>query len=58
MDMGKKQAKHIARNGKKEITTSPLCRIASANAVISDQDKEPILIWIMACPVFLTIGIS
>lgn len=58
MDTGKEQAKRVVRNGKKETTTSPLCWTAGANTVVSDQDQEPIRIWILTCRLFLTVGIS
>jgi hypothetical protein len=34
-----------------------LCR-AGANTVVSDQDQEPIRIWILTCRLFLNVGIS
>ena len=58
MDTGREQAKPVVRNGKKETTTSPLCWTAGANTVVSDQDQEPIRIWILTCRCFLTVGIS
>lgn len=58
MDTGREQAKRVVRNGKKETTTSPLCWTAGANTVVSDQDQEPIRIWILTCRLFLTVGIS
>nr|UDH58359.1 cytochrome c maturation protein [Brasenia schreberi] len=58
MDTGKELAKRVVRNGKKETTTSPLCWTAGANTVVSDQDQEPIRIWILTCRFFLTVGIS
>ena len=39
-------------------STSPLCWTAGANTVVSDQDQEPIRIWILTCRLFLTVGIS
>nr|YP_010899676.1 cytochrome c biogenesis FN [Cuscuta epithymum]WHS15801.1 cytochrome c biogenesis FN [Cuscuta epithymum] len=58
VDTGREQAtKRVVRNGKKETTTSPLCWTAGANTVVSDQDQEPILIWILTCRWFLTVGI-
>lgn len=54
---GREQAKRLVRNGKKETTTSPLCWTAGANTVVSDQDQEPIRIWILTCWWFLTVGI-
>nr|YP_006280920.1 cytochrome c biogenesis FN [Spirodela polyrhiza]AFI54930.1 cytochrome c biogenesis FN [Spirodela polyrhiza] len=58
MDSGREQAKRVVRNGKKDTTTSPLCWTAGANTVVSDQDQEPIRIWILTCRLFLTVGIS
>ena len=58
VDTGREQAKRVVRNGKKETTTSPLCWTAGANTVVSDQDQEPIRIWILTCRLFLTVGIS
>nr|UIF91885.1 cytochrome c biogenesis Fn [Crocus sativus] len=58
MDTGREQTKRVVRNGKKETTTSPLCWTAGANTVVSDQDQEPIRIWILTCRLFLTVGIS
>ncbi|OAY69252.1 putative cytochrome c biosynthesis protein [Ananas comosus] len=49
MDTGREQAKRVVRNGKKETKTSPLCWTAGANTVVSDQDLEPIRIWILTC---------
>nr|WEB51480.1 ccmFN [Zea mays] len=50
MDTGREQAKRVVvRNGKKDTTTSPLCWTAGANTVVSDQDQEPIRIWILTC---------
>ena len=57
MDTGREQAKRVVRNGKKDTTTSPLCWTAGANTVVSDQDQEPIRIWILTCRWFLTVGI-
>ncbi|KAK8485781.1 hypothetical protein V6N11_034308 [Hibiscus sabdariffa] len=57
VDTGREQAKRVVRNGKKDTTTSPLCWTASANTVVSDQDQEPIRIWILTCWWFLTVGI-
>lgn len=57
VDTGREQAKRVVRNGKKDTTTSPLCWTAGANTVVSDQDQEPILIWILTCWWFLTVGI-
>lgn len=57
VDTGREQAKRVVRNGKKDTTTSPLCWTAGANTVVSDQDQEPILIWILTCRWFLTVGI-
>jgi cytochrome c biogenesis factor len=58
MDTGREQAKRVVHNGKKDTTTSPLCWTAGANTVVSDQDQEPIRIWILTCWLFLTVGIS
>lgn len=58
MDTGREQTKRVVRNGKKETTTSPLCWTAGGNTVVSDQDQEPIRIWILTCRLFLTVGIS
>nr|UTS76160.1 cytochrome c biogenesis FN [Cuscuta micrantha] len=41
----------VVRNG------TPLCWTAGANTVVSDQDQEPIRIWILTCRWFLTVGI-
>ncbi|KAJ8427273.1 hypothetical protein Cgig2_015028 [Carnegiea gigantea] len=57
VDTGRERAKPFFRNGKKETTTSPLCWTAGANTVVSDQDQEPIRIWILTCRWFLTVGI-
>lgn len=59
MDTGREQAKRVVRNGKKETSTSPFfcCWTAGANTVVSDQDQEPIRIWILTCWLFLTVGI-
>lgn len=57
VDTGREQAKRVVRNGKKDTTTAPLCWTAGANTVVSDQDQEPIRIWILACRWFLTVGI-
>nr|USM75162.1 cytochrome c biogenesis FN [Allotropa virgata] len=57
VDAGREQAKPVVRNGKKETTTSPLCWTGGANTVVSDQDQEPIRIWILTCRWFLTVGI-
>nr|ULQ69253.1 cytochrome c biogenesis protein ccmFN [Ecdeiocolea monostachya] len=54
----REQAKRVVRNGLKDTTTSPLCWTAGANTVVSDQDQEPIRIWILTCRLFLTVGIS
>nr|YP_010707942.1 cytochrome b biogenesis FN [Helicanthes elasticus]WCQ87289.1 cytochrome b biogenesis FN [Helicanthes elasticus] len=53
-DTGREQ---VVRNGKRDTTTSPLCWTAGANTVVSDQDQEPIRIWILTCRWFLTVGI-
>nr|AUD39183.1 cytochrome c maturase subunit Fn [Coptosapelta flavescens] len=57
VETGREQAKRVVRNGKKDTTTSPLCWTAGANTVVSDQDQEPIRIWILTCRWFLTVGI-
>jgi hypothetical protein len=57
VDTGREQAFRVVRNGKKDTTTSPLCWTAGANTVVSDQDQEPIRIWILTCRWFLTVGI-
>ncbi|KAK8485795.1 hypothetical protein V6N11_034322 [Hibiscus sabdariffa] len=57
VDTGREQAKRVVRNGKKDTTTSPLCWTAGANTMVSDQDQEPIRIWILTCWWFLTVGI-
>ncbi|KAK5833532.1 hypothetical protein PVK06_017378 [Gossypium arboreum] len=57
VDTWREQAKCVVRNGKKYTTTSPLCWTAAANTVVSDQDQEPIRIWILTCWWFLTVGI-
>lgn len=57
VDTGREQAKRVVRNGKKDTTTAPLCWTAGANTVVSDQDQEPIRIWILTCWWFLTVGI-
>ncbi|KAL0386757.1 UNVERIFIED_CONTAM: putative cytochrome c biosynthesis protein [Sesamum latifolium] len=49
VDTGREQAKRVVRNGKKDTTTAPLCWTAGANTVVSDQDQEPIRIWILTC---------
>nr|UTS76172.1 cytochrome c biogenesis FN [Cuscuta boldinghii] len=55
VDTGREQAtKRVVRNG---TTISPLCWTAGANTVVSDQDQEPIRIWILTCRWFLTVGI-
>lgn len=38
-------------------TTSSLCWTAGASTVVSDQEQEPIRIWILTCWCFLTVGI-
>lgn len=57
VDTGREQAKRVVRNGKKDTATSPLSWTAGANTVVSDQDQEPIRIWILTCRWFLTVGI-
>lgn len=57
MDTGREQAKRVVRNGKRaSFGRPPLCW--TANTVVSDQDQEPIRIWILTCRLFLTVGIS
>jgi len=46
VDTGRELAKRLVRNAKKETTTSLLSWTAGANTVVSDQDQEPIRIWI------------
>nr|UPH84022.1 cytochrome c maturase subunit Fn [Garcinia mangostana] len=57
VDTGREQSKRVVHNGKKETTTLPLCWTAGANTMVSDQDQEPIRIWILTCWWFLTVGI-
>ena len=57
VDTGGEQTKRVFRNGKKETTISPLCWTAGANTVVSDQDQEPIRIWILTCWWLVTVGI-
>nr|AKJ25526.1 cytochrome c maturase subunit Fn [Monsonia emarginata]QPK67034.1 cytochrome c biogenesis Fn [Monsonia marlothii] len=57
VDTKREQAKRLVRNGKKDSPTSLLCWTAGANAVVYDQDQEPIRIWILTCRCFLTVGI-
>ncbi|KAM7249803.1 hypothetical protein ACFE04_019627 [Oxalis oulophora] len=57
VDTGREQAKRVVRNGKKDTITSPLCWTAGTNTVVSDQDQEPLLILILTCRWFLTVGI-
>lgn len=57
VDTGREQAKRVVRNGKENTTTAPLCWTAVANTVVSDQDQEPMRIWILTCRWFLTVGI-
>ena len=57
VDTGREQARRVVRNGQKDTATSPLCWTAGANTVVSDQDQEPIRIWILTCRWFLTVGI-
>lgn len=57
VDTGREQARRVVRNGQKDTATSPLCWTAGANTVVSDQDQEPIRIWILICRWFLTVGI-
>ena len=56
VDTGREQAKRVVRNGKRaSFGRPPLCW--TANTVVSDQDQEPIRIWILTCRWFLTVGI-
>nr|ARX11146.1 cytochrome c maturation protein CcmFn [Zostera noltei] len=61
-DKWREQAKRVVlpstSNGTDKASTSPLCWTAGANTVVSDQDQEPIRIWILTCRLFLTVGIS
>lgn len=57
MDTEREEAKRVLRNGKKDRTTAPLSWKAGANTVVFDQDQEGILIWILTCWWFLTVGI-
>nr|WGH58927.1 CcmFN1 [Sapria himalayana] len=57
VDTGREQVQRVVRNGNKDTTTSSLCWTAGANTVVSDQDQEPIRIWILTCWLFLTVGI-
>ena len=62
MDSRREQEKRVVRNGKKDTIPSkqgmPLCWTAGVNTVVSDQDQEPIQIWMLTCRLFLTVGIS
>ncbi|KAI4298039.1 hypothetical protein MLD38_040521 [Melastoma candidum] len=57
VDTGREQAKRVVRNGKKDTDTSTLSWTPGANTVVSDQDQEPIRIFILTCRWFLTVGI-
>ncbi|KAL8543077.1 hypothetical protein ACS0TY_003816 [Phlomoides rotata] len=57
VDTGRERAKCVVRNGNKDNSTAPLCWTAGVNTVVSDQDQEPIRIFILACRWFLTVGI-
>ncbi|KAL4201449.1 hypothetical protein AMTRI_Chr02g216130 [Amborella trichopoda] len=57
MDKWREQATRVVRNGKKDTTTSPLYWTVGVNTVVSDQDQEPIRVWILTCRWFLTVGI-
>ena len=57
-DTWREQAKRVVLHGTNRTSTSPLCWTAGANTVVSDQDQEPIRIWILTCRLFLTVGIS
>jgi ABC-type transport system involved in cytochrome c biogenesis permease subunit len=54
----REQAKRVVLHGTNGRSTSPLCLTAGANTVVSDQEEEPIRIWILTCWLFLTVGIS
>nr|BCT42882.1 cytochrome c biogenesis FN [Musa laterita]BCT42921.1 cytochrome c biogenesis FN [Musa siamensis] len=56
MDTGRELAKRVVHNGINQDTTTSFT--AGANTVVSDQDQEPIHIWILTCRLFLTVGIS
>nr|BCT43124.1 cytochrome c biogenesis FN [Musa balbisiana]BCT43161.1 cytochrome c biogenesis FN [Musa x formobisiana] len=56
MDTGRELAKRVVHNGINQDTTTSWT--AGANTVVSDQDQEPINIWILTCRLFLTVGIS
>lgn len=55
MDTGRELAKRVVHNGINQDTTTSFT--AGANTVVSDQDQEPIHIWILTCWLFLTVGI-
>ncbi len=57
--MGEKTEEIEAREGilKPSSLAESLCWTAGANTVVSDQDQEPIRIWILTCRWFLTVGI-
>jgi len=57
VDTGRERAKPFFRNAKRDTTTSPLCWTLGVNTVVSDQDQDPIRIWFLTYPWFLTIGI-
>jgi hypothetical protein len=57
-DTWREQAKRVVLHGTNRTSTSPLCWTAGTNTVVSDQDQEPIRIWILTCRLFLTVGIS
>nr|BCT43313.1 cytochrome c biogenesis FN [Musella lasiocarpa] len=54
-DTRREQAKRVVHNRINTDTTTSWT--AGANTVVSDQDQEPILIWILTCRLFLTVGI-
>nr|XP_018677006.1 PREDICTED: LOW QUALITY PROTEIN: uncharacterized protein LOC108951924 [Musa acuminata subsp. malaccensis] len=47
MDTGRELAKRVVHNGINQDTTTSFT--AGANTVVSDQDQEPIHIWILTC---------
>lgn len=56
MDTGRELAKRVVHNGRNQYVTTSWT--LGANTVVSDQDQEPIHIWILTCRLFLTVGIS
>lgn len=55
MDTGRELAKRVVHNGINQYVTTSWT--LGANTVVSDQDQEPIHIWILTCWLFLTVGI-